>query len=76
MKYPISAGDHRRDSFIIAKVELVNCDLVGHLLEIVEVAGGKIIDDMDATAPVKKCSYERGAYKSGSAGNDKTVHAI
>jgi hypothetical protein len=50
MEDPLGTGDYGGDPIIVSKVELVYCDLIGNVFQVVKLAGRKIVYDVDATA--------------------------
>lgn len=50
MEDPIGASDNGCDSIIVAKIQLVDGDLIGNFFEIVKFSCRKIVYDMDVMA--------------------------
>jgi hypothetical protein len=76
VKNTLSTRYDRRDPIVIAKISSVKGDIPGNFLQILQLASGEIVYNVNRLSVRNQCSHQSGADEPGPAGDNRMTHTV
>ncbi len=74
MEYAARARNYAGNTVVIANIDLMNSDRIRDFLEIIQISGRQIVDNVNSATLGKQASDQGGTYKAGSSRDDISIH--